>query len=123
MASTAVSPFSWSHHWVWFVPLVAHLGYRACVLRSALSAWAMRLLGALCGAWFVAFPGGTPQAGVLSLRPGGMWNEIIPATYVFVFVAVCAGTAVWLLRTGTARPPAPGNAPRRAAEPVGVEAL
>ncbi len=80
MASTAVSPFSWSHHWVWFVPLVAHLGYRAYALRSALSAWAMWLLCALCGAWFVAFPGGTPQAGVMSLRPGGIWNEIIPAT-------------------------------------------
>lgn len=96
MASTTVSPFSWSHHWVWFVPLVAHLGYRAYVLRSALSAWAMWLLCALCGGWFVAFPGDTPQAGMLSLRPGGVWNDIIPATYVFVFVTVCVVTAAWL---------------------------
>ncbi|MBV9638880.1 MAG: DUF2029 domain-containing protein [Mycobacteriaceae bacterium] len=99
MASTAVSPFSWSHHWVWFVPLVAHLGYRAYVLRSAVSGWAMWLLCGLCGAWFVAFPGGTPQAGILSLRPGGMWDQIIPGSYVFLFVAVSALTAVWLWRT------------------------
>jgi alpha-1,2-mannosyltransferase len=104
MASTAVSPFSWSHHWVWFVPLVAHLGYRGYALRSARSAWTMWLLCALCGAWFVSFPGGTPQAGVLSLRPGRVWDEIIPATYVFVFVAVCAVTAIWLFRRRPAQP-------------------
>jgi alpha-1,2-mannosyltransferase len=121
MASTAVSPFSWSHHWVWFVPLVAHLGYRAYVLRSSLSAWAMWLLCALCGAWFVAFPGGTPQAGVLSLRPGGVWNEIIPATYVFAFVTVCIVSAVWLWRTRPARPPVTPVTPDL--EPVGAEAL
>jgi alpha-1,2-mannosyltransferase len=123
MASTAVSPFSWSHHWVWFVPLVAHLGYRAYVLRSSLSAWAMWLLCALCGAWFVAFPGGTPQAGVLSLRPGGVWNEIIPATYVFAFVTVCIVSAVWLWRTRPARPSVTPVTPDLEPEPVGAEAL
>jgi alpha-1,2-mannosyltransferase len=123
MASTAVSPFSWSHHWVWFVPLVAHLGYRAYALGSALSAWAMWLLCALCGAWFVAFPGGTPQAGVLSLRPGGMWDQIIPATYVFVFVAVCVVSAVWLLRTGPARRLPAETTPHPVVETVGAEAL
>jgi alpha-1,2-mannosyltransferase len=123
MASTAVSPFSWSHHWVWFVPLVAHLGYRAYVLRSGLSALAMWLLCALCGAWFVAFPGGTPQAGVMSLRPGGVWNDIIVGTYVFVFVAVCIGTAIWLWRHEAARQPAEVVTGRLQAEPVGAGAL
>lgn len=120
MAATAVSPFSWSHHWVWFVLLVTHLGYRAYALRSAPSAWAMWLLCALCGAWFVAFPGGTPEAGVLSLRPGGLWDDIIPATYVFVFVLVCLVTAAWLWRTR--RVPTPTTLYVEA-EPVGADAF
>jgi len=98
MASAAASPFSWSHHWVWFAPLVVHLGYRAYVYGSRLAAVAMWLICAIVGGWFVSVAGDTPQAGVMSLRPGGIWNEILPATYVFVFVTVILGTAVWLWR-------------------------
>ncbi|MGY2062715.1 glycosyltransferase 87 family protein, partial [Nocardia gipuzkoensis] len=29
LTSCAVSPFSWSHHWVWFVPLLVWLVHRA----------------------------------------------------------------------------------------------
>ena len=29
LCSAAVAPFAWSHHWVWFVPLVIVLGQRA----------------------------------------------------------------------------------------------
>ncbi|MDT5131866.1 MAG: alpha,2-mannosyltransferase, partial [Mycobacterium sp.] len=123
MASTAVSPFSWSHHWVWFIPLIVHLGYRACVLRSALSGWAMWLLCVLCGGWFVAFPGDTPQAGLLSLRPGGMWDKIIPGAYVFVFLAVCVVTAVWLWRSERALSSRTHTATRTEPETADAKAL
>jgi alpha-1,2-mannosyltransferase len=98
MASAAASPFSWSHHWVWFAPLVVHLGYRAYVRGSRAAAAAMWLVCAIIGGWFVSIAGDTPQAGVMSLRPGGMWTETPPAAYVFVFVAVLLGAAVWLWR-------------------------
>ena len=71
MASAAASPFSWSHHWVWFAPLVVHLGHRAYVLRGRVAATAMWLLCALVGGWFVSMAGDSPQGGILSLRPGG----------------------------------------------------
>jgi len=96
MASAAASPFSWSHHWVWFAPLVVHLGHRAYVLRGRVAATVMWLLCALVGGWFVFVAGDSPQAGILSLRPGGEWNEILPGAYVLVFLAVLFGTAVWL---------------------------
>ncbi len=98
LASAAASPFSWSHHWVWLAPLVVHLGYRGYVVGSRLAATAMWLLCALVGGWIVSTAGDTPQAGILSLRPGGIWNEILPGAYVLVFLVVLLGTAVWLWR-------------------------
>jgi alpha-1,2-mannosyltransferase len=100
MASAAASPFSWSHHWVWFAPLVVHLGYRAYVLRQISSAWAMWLFWALFASWFTSVATGSPNAGVLSLRPGGITDQIIPGTYVFAFLAVLLCTAAWLWRSG-----------------------
>ncbi len=97
LASAAASPFSWSHHWVWFAPLVVHLGYRAYIAGSRTAAVAMWPLCALVGGWIVA-RWRHPQAGIMSLRPGGIWTDILPGAYVFVFLAVLVGTAVWLWR-------------------------
>jgi len=96
MASAAASPFSWSHHWVWFAPLVVHLGHRAFVLGSRAAAAAMWSVTAVMGGWIVSVAGDTPQAGLLSLRPGGVWTQILPGAYVFVFIAALACTAGWL---------------------------
>jgi alpha-1,2-mannosyltransferase len=100
LASAASSPFSWSHHWVWFAPLVVHLGYRGHVAGSRAAATAMWLLCALLGGWIVFTAGDTPQAGILSLRPGGWWTEMLPGAYVLVFGVTLLGSAVWLWRLG-----------------------
>lgn len=100
LACAAASPFSWSHHWVWFAPLVVHLGYRGYVAGSKAAAASMWLLCALLGGWIVFTAGDTPQAGILSLRLGGMWPEILPGAYVLVFAATLVGSAVWLWRFG-----------------------
>lgn len=98
LASAAASPFSWSHHWVWFAPLVVHLGYRAYVVGSRTAAAAMWLVCLVIGGWIVTTAGDTPQAGILSLRPPGVWSEILPGAYVLIFGVVLAGAAVWLWR-------------------------
>lgn len=98
MASAAASPFSWSHHWVWFVPLVVHLGYRGFVAGSRTCVATMWSVCALVGGWIVTTAGGTPQAGIMSLRPGGIWTQILPGAYVFVLVAVVVATVFWLAR-------------------------
>ena len=98
MATDAVSPFSWSHHWVWVVPLVVHLGHRAFVLGSRWSLVALGLTWATFAGWFVSAAGDTPEMGLLSIRPGGDWDVWLPAAYLLVFVTVLAATVWWLRR-------------------------
>lgn len=108
LASAAASPFSWSHHWVWFAPLVVHLGYRGYVAGSRAAAASMWLMCAVLGGWIVFTAGDTPQAGILSLRPGGVWTEILPGAYVLVFAVTLLASAAWLwrFRGELGRPPA-----------------
>jgi alpha-1,2-mannosyltransferase len=96
LASAAASPFSWSHHWVWFAPLVVHLGYRGYVVGSRAAAASMWLLCAVLGGWIVFTAGDTPQAGIMSLHPGGVWTQILPGTYVLLLIVTMLGSAVWL---------------------------
>jgi alpha-1,2-mannosyltransferase len=114
MASAAAAPFSWSHHWVWFAPLLVHLGYRAYIHRCTYSAWALWLLCALLAGWFTAVRGDTPEAGVLSLRLGGAWKDIIPDTYLFIFLAVMVCTTVWLWRSAAVSQTTPDSEPQPA---------
>ncbi|MDP9167853.1 MAG: glycosyltransferase 87 family protein, partial [Actinomycetota bacterium] len=100
MSAAAASPFSWSHHWVWLVPLVAHLGHRAYVVRSRSAMAAVWVCSAVFAGWVVVTRGDTPETGLLALRPGGAWsawNVVIPAAYLLGWVIVVAGTAWWLL--------------------------
>lgn len=96
MASAALSPFSWSHHWVWVVPLAVHLGHRAYVVGSRPALVALWLFWAVFAGWVVRTTGDTPETGLLSLRPGGWWNVVIPATYLAGFAVVLGSTAWWL---------------------------
>jgi alpha-1,2-mannosyltransferase len=98
MASAALSPFSWSHHWVWVVPLMVHLGYRAYVVGSRWALVGLWLFGGVFAGWPVRTAGDTPETGLLALRPGGSWDVAIPAAYLAAFVVVLAGTAWWLRR-------------------------
>jgi alpha-1,2-mannosyltransferase len=93
MGTAAVSPFSWSHHWIWFVPLLVHLGLRAYRDRSRGAAAALWLIAACFGGWFVASTSSPPQAGLLSLRHPGLWDQLLPATYLFLFLLVLAVSA------------------------------
>ena len=106
MGCAVASPFSWDHHWVWFAPLVVHLGYRGYVLRGRFSAWAMWSLCVLLGGWFTSL-GAQRESGVLSLRPGGAWNDVVAGTYVYVFLAAVLGTAGWLWWARRAAPQSP----------------
>jgi alpha-1,2-mannosyltransferase len=98
MSSAALSPFSWSHHWVWVVPLVVHLGHRAYVLGGRWSMAALWLFCATFAGWIVSGRGDTPETGLLSFRDGGAWDVALPAAYLAAFGVVLVSTAWWLRR-------------------------
>ncbi len=100
MTSAAASPFSWSHHWVWLAPLLVHLGFLGSVHRSRVAALAMWTLAAIFGGWFVASRSSPPQAGLVSLRHPGTWNQLLPAAYLFALttVLICSVYIFWRAR-------------------------
>jgi alpha-1,2-mannosyltransferase len=93
---------------VWFVPLLVHLGLRAYRDRSRGAAAALWLIAACFGGWFVASSSSPPQAGLLSLRHPGLWDQLLPATYLFLFLLVLAVSAS-TLRWGPLRAPHRAN--------------
>ncbi len=102
MTSAAVSPFSWSHHWVWFAPLLVHLGVRGYVHRSRGAGLALWLLAVTFGGWFVSSSSDPPQAGLLSLRHPGLWDQLLPATYLSCIPAGAGGRRLGAMARSTA---------------------
>ena len=41
LTAPAASPFSWSHHWVWFAVLLAYLGYVGYIGGSRRARWSL----------------------------------------------------------------------------------
>lgn len=122
MTTAAVSPFSWSHHWVWFAPLLVHLGVLGYVYRSRAAALVLWGLAALFGGWFVASRSDPPQSGLMSLRHPGLWDQLLPAAYLFALCAVLVYSVYAIRRTrsdptasaigSVETPPGPSSRPR-----------
>jgi alpha-1,2-mannosyltransferase len=108
VAGLLASPISWSHHWVWVIPVLA-LSWEAARRSSSI---ALRTLPALAfvtfAAWWVTrpgVPGGSPE-GLIWLVPGkhsvertwGLGQTLIGDLYVelAILVAVTAAGAALL---------------------------
>jgi alpha-1,2-mannosyltransferase len=105
LCSAAVAPFAWSHHWVWFVPLLLVLGHRAVADRdrTAGAAAVAVLLGT--AAVITALPspgvGPIPRTGLVSWAPD---------TYLVLFLAVLVWAAIALRVPRNAAGPADPSA-------------
>jgi alpha-1,2-mannosyltransferase len=89
LLAAAVAPFAWSHHYVWFGPLVVLLAHRlAAGDRRAAAALAGLL--AVTFSWITRLPGPgvgpLPSTGVISLQPD---------VYVAAVVVIVVATAWW----------------------------
>ncbi|MFB9903261.1 glycosyltransferase 87 family protein [Allokutzneria oryzae] len=96
MTGAAVSPISWSHHWVWFVPLVvvaAH-GWQ----RTRRDAAALAVFTAVTFAWPMHLVTGhrmdIPALGVIGIPEWNGLGNLYTNVYVFLFGA----TLVWVWR-------------------------
>lgn len=98
MTSAAASPFSWSHHWVWIAPLLVHLGLLGYIHHNRVAALAVWALAVVFGGWFVASRSSPPQAGLMSLRHPGTWDQLLPAAYLFALIIVLTSSVYTLWR-------------------------
>lgn len=115
LTAAAVSPFSWSHHWVWFVPLLVYIVHRATTNRWWWLAAAVVYLAA--GAWPYRWEEDNVVVGLFLFPPWWTITDVLMNIYLLVYVAVLAAAAVIAFR-GTPGPALEKPAPVRAPEPV-----
>jgi alpha-1,2-mannosyltransferase len=84
-----ISPFSWTHHWVWAAPLLVAMAVTAWRRRSAWYALATATTAAV-------FSGRIPLPG--SGQPPGLVRLLEGDLYVLCGLAVLVGTALALIR-------------------------
>lgn len=104
-----VSPVSWSHHWVWCVPMVLLLASEALRRRSALWRAGAAVTGLLfCSylLWLVPHAPGRPE---LHQNMGQMALSAVYPLVGVAFLAVAGAQALRALRTPCARPVIPGQ--------------
>jgi alpha-1,2-mannosyltransferase len=106
-----VSPISWSHHWVWVVPLLTVAAHRAAERRSLRSALFTGGVVLLLFAWFSRERPGLPllPRGVIWQAPAGglehrwnTWQVLYGNLYVFGGLALLVFAFVLLRRDGRA---------------------
>ena len=101
LCSTAVSPYSWSHHWVWFVPLFVFALHRALTRRTA-SMWVLTAYVLITAfAWPVSFPVHDPGARAST----GIWmidwpgDVVTRNEYLIAYLVTAVFTLVHLRRS------------------------
>jgi alpha-1,2-mannosyltransferase len=92
LAALLISPISWSHHWVWCVPVILSLA-RLARRRGS------RLAGAMAGVSLVVFAAGPqwwfPHLDDRELR-WAPWEQVAGSAYVLLAVAILV-LAAWCL--------------------------
>ncbi|MFD4183600.1 glycosyltransferase 87 family protein [Rhodococcus sp. NPDC058514] len=97
LTASAVSPYSWSHHWVWFVPLLVYLVHLALSRR-----WWWIVAAALvvsAGAWPYFWDDRNVVIGVFLFPPSWPVTKILVNMYVIGFVCVLVGAIAKVRRT------------------------
>ncbi|RJO77275.1 DUF2029 domain-containing protein [Nocardia panacis] len=96
MAACTVSPFSWSHHWVWFVPLFVYLVHRA----TRQSWWWVVIAGlyAAQGAWTWRWSPDWVVVGLYMFPPTWSVAPLLMNGCILVFAGVLIGSCVLLRR-------------------------
>jgi alpha-1,2-mannosyltransferase len=110
VAGLLASPYSWSHHWVWVIPILA-LAWEATRRSDSLAVRLSPLaLVASFAAWWIAragVPGGYPS-GIIWLVPAkhsverhwGIGQTLVGDLYVELAVLAAVAVGVHLLRRG-----------------------
>lgn len=91
LSSAVVSPFSWTHHWVWVVPLIVWLVHRACAApRWWLAPAALFVILGSWPYWFRNLP--DPRIGFYLFPHTHVPEVLLRNAYVWLFAVLL----VWL---------------------------
>ncbi|MFD8104092.1 glycosyltransferase 87 family protein [Nocardia fluminea] len=103
LTACAVSPYSWGHHWVWFVPLLVYLIHRA---QTRASWWlAAGALYLAIAAWTYNYTPTWVSVGTFLLPPWWPLPQVLMNIYVIIYLITLAGIGM-RIRAHTL-PPAP----------------
>lgn len=107
LTAPMVSPFSWGHHWVWFVPLIVLTTDLA--IRRLPAFWVLPVaLSAPLACWYHTYPDGVRAIGTFMLPPPSfVVGVVIQSAYPLTYLAVLIGAAIALRSTGAVRPSTP----------------
>ncbi|MCZ1008039.1 glycosyltransferase 87 family protein [Streptomyces lydicus] len=105
-----VSPISWSHHWVWCVPLLV-----ALAARTRRSPWRRALLAAVTLAFAARTMWVVPHTGDLDLH-FAWWQQPFAAPYPLLGLAVLVAVALWTRKPAGIPGAAVGRLPAPRAE-------
>ncbi|TQM29996.1 glycosyltransferase 87 family protein [Nocardia bhagyanarayanae] len=96
LTSCVVSPFSWGHHWVWFVPLLVYLVHRA---QSNPRWWfAAAVLYVSIGGWTYHWSETWVSVGVFLLPPSWPIAPVLMNMYVIAYLVALGAIAVLVRR-------------------------
>ncbi|SFN75691.1 Polyprenol-phosphate-mannose-dependent alpha-(1-2)-phosphatidylinositol pentamannoside mannosyltransferase [Nocardia asteroides] len=101
LTACAVSPYSWGHHWVWFVPLLVYLIHRAQTRRTWWFAAAGLYLA--IAAWTYGYSPTWVSVGTFLLPPSWPGSPVFMNVYVVLYLIVLGGI-VKLVRAPRADP-------------------
>ncbi|MGW5319401.1 glycosyltransferase 87 family protein [Nocardia thailandica] len=112
LTACAISPFSWGHHWVWFIPLLVYLVHRA--QRSAWWWAAAAGLYLAIAAWPYQYTPTWISVGTFLLPPYWPGAQLLMNAYILTYLVVLAalGALVWRGR------PRPGTEAAGSATPT-----
>ncbi|MGB9223376.1 glycosyltransferase 87 family protein [Mycobacterium sp.] len=111
LSATAVSPFTWSHHWVWLVPMMVYFVHRALT-----NAWwwvGAVTLYAVMGSWAYSLPGDRwPRIGLYLFAPNLVGWQPLENLHLMVYAAllIVAGVVASRLERASGRDQPPGDA-------------
>lgn len=113
LTAAVVSPFSWTHHWVWVVPLIVWL------VDKAFTGWPWWLaplgLFVVLGAWpHWVRNSPDPRIGFYLFPPEHVPDVVLQNAYLWLYAVLLIGAAVLAFRPS----PDDGRAPASAAKPT-----
>ncbi|NLG56680.1 MAG: DUF2029 domain-containing protein [Rhodococcus sp.] len=99
LTSPMVSPFSWSHHWVWFVPFLVYLVDRA--FRNPRWWLAIGVVFTAAAAWPYRWSEESVVIGLFLFPPDWAIAQVLMNLFplVYVVILVWAGIGLWRSRS------------------------